>query len=460
MRRRLTLSMVATVLVTLLVVGVTTFAIARWQARATTERDLRAQSETIVAALVAGAPNGAGAPEAQRTLAAMRRAMRLEGVEIITVGPSGEPTGRLPDGVARTDLDLADLRRGQTQSGHHGSVSFAAAAETVRQVTVVVVVTATSSTRLGQSVRWFGFAAVITLIAGTLVGVVVGRRLSRPIRSAGEAARRIAAGDLSTRLPEPAGGADDEVAQLHRSINSMAAGLERARTLDQQFLLSVSHDLRTPLTAIRGHAEAILDGVAERPADSAAVITRAAERLDRLVGDLLDLARLDANTFSLSPTSTDAGELVTAAAAEFAAAADRHGLDVDLDVATGPLLVTADGNRLRQVLHNLLDNAAKYADRRIVVSVARASDGSGGAEAVVVTIDDDGPGIAPDDVAHVFERLYVARARPVRAEVGSGLGLAIVRQLTEAMGASVSAGRAPSGGARFQIRFPPAAPAP
>lgn len=451
MTRRITLAIVATVLATLLVVGGTTLTIARSQARATTERDLRVQAETLLGAVAASAPNQAGSPEVQRALAEMRRALRLDGVEVITLGPSGGLTGRLPDGVAQDDLDMGSLRDGHPISGHHGSLAYAAAAQTIRRTTVVVVVTAPTSTRVGRAARWFVLAALFTLAAGAVVGVVIGRRLARPVRRVSDAARSIAAGGLSVRLPVPAASRTDELAELDRAINAMAAGLERSRTLDQQFLLSISHDLRTPLTSIRGHAEAIVDGVSERPAESAAVIEREAQRLDRLVADLLDLARLDAHAFTLVPSSFELGTLLRDVIEEFSVTAAHHGITVTFDDAERPLVVRADGNRVRQVLHNLLDNAAKYADRRVALT-ARLDVGPEGR--AVITVDDDGPGIATEDQPHVFERLYVARARPVRAETGSGLGLAIARQLVEAMGGSITAGRAPDGGARFEFTLP------
>jgi two-component system sensor histidine kinase BaeS len=267
------------------------------------------------------------------------------------------------------------------------------------------------------------------------------------VREASAAAHRIAAGDLATRLPVPDGPPGDELDELSRSINSMAADLERARTLDQQFLLSISHDLRTPLTSIRGYAEAIADGAAPDPAGAAGVIASEAERLDRLVADLLTLARLDGRAFALHPSVHDLTVPVNDAVRAFVPAAEAAGLTVSVRVAGMPATVLADPARVQQVLGNLLANAAKLARSRIEVSIVAAPGGW------LVRVDDDGPGIPADEREHVFERLYAARTVPARAEVGSGLGLAIVHQLVAAMGGTVRADDSPLGGARLEVRF-------
>ena len=228
----------------------------------------------------------------------------------------------------------------------------------------------------------------------------------------------------------------------------MAASLERARLLDQQFLLSISHDLRTPLTSIRGYAEAITDGTAPDAAGAAAVIVAEAERLDRLVADLLTLARLDGRAFALHPIAHDLTGPVNDAVRAFLPTAEAVGVAVSVHPAGTAATALADPERVQQVLGNLLANASKFARSRIDVSIV-ADDGGW-----LVRVDDDGPGIPPDERDHVFERLYAARTRPVRAEVGSGIGLAIVHQLVDAMGGTVRADESPLGGARLEVRFP------
>jgi two-component system sensor histidine kinase BaeS len=247
-------------------------------------------------------------------------------------------------------------------------------------------------------------------------------------------------------VPEPPPGAHDEVADLSRSINAMAGALERSRGLDQQFLLAVSHDLRTPLTSIRGYAEALADGTTGDAAQAGNVILSESRRLERLVRDLLELARLDARLFSLEPDDVELHELVAACVDGFGPEAATAGVDVVLEVA--PAVVRADPDRLAQVVANLLDNALKWARSSVRVELATAGGWA------TVSVADDGAGIAEADRPHVFERLYVARRDPERRESGAGLGLAIVRELVVAMGGEVGADAGPDGGARLWFRLP------
>ena len=232
----------------------------------------------------------------------------------------------------------------------------------------------------------------------------------------------------------------------------MATSLERAQGLERQFLLSVSHDLRTPLTSIRGYAEAIADGTAPEPDRAAGVIQSEARRLERLVADLLDLAKLDARQFSFRPEAVDLAEVVADAVAGFEHQAGAAGVGMTVEGRDG-VAAWVDRDRLGQVIANLLENGLKYAALQLHVGFGVDA----GRPQVIVS--DDGTGIADDDLPHVFERLYVARRSPQRKESGSGLGLAIVRELTEAMGGSVTARHREGGGTQFVVALlpPPAA---
>ena len=166
----------------------------------------------------------------------------------------------------------------------------------------------------------------------------------------------------------------------------MASSLARGRVLEQQFLLSVSHDLRTPLTSIRGYAEAISDGAAE-PQEAAGVIRREAERLERLVAELLDLAKVQTSGFSLAIAPMDLAKRVSADTSGFVPAAKSRGITLRCDGAT-PVVVLGDPDRISQIVANLIDNALRYARDSVVVTVSQAG-GHG-----IVTVDDDGTGIA------------------------------------------------------------------
>jgi two-component system sensor histidine kinase BaeS len=231
----------------------------------------------------------------------------------------------------------------------------------------------------------------------------------------------------------------------------MAAQLEESRGGQRAFLLSISHDLRTPLTSIRGYAEALADGTLD-DADpdarkrAAAVISSEARRLERLVQDLLDLSRLDSREFSLHPRPCDAVTVVNDAALAFAPQAQELGLG--LRVLPGESAPTRlDPDRLGQIVANLVENALKYATSIVEVSTVLRD------EHLVVVVTDDGPGIPPGDVEKVFARLYTVRETPGRT-VGTGLGLAIVQEIAAAMGGHATADTPAAGGARITVSLP------
>jgi len=366
----------------------------------------------------------------------------------------GDP---IPAGVRLTSGDYTALRDGQILSGSTARQVWAAMPlnrqpnQSAKYVAVMFLTRDTTPT-IGSGVGWFVLASIATLLLGALIAARLSRRLTKPLSEATAATARIAHGDLSVRVPEHNVGSTDELDALARSINEMADSLERSRGLERQFLLSVSHDLRTPLTSIRGYAEAIADGAAPDAREAAGVILAESRRLERLVRDLLDLAKLEGRQFSLQLGTVDLGELMSDSVDGFRHEMEEAGLRLELHRPDHPVLALADRDRLAQVVANLVENAHKYASGSIAVTVIDDPTGPR------VEVADDGPGIAPEDLPHVFERLYVAGHQPKRKEVGSGLGLAIVRELTEAMGGGVRAEADPGGGARIVVQLRPAAP--
>lgn len=454
MTRRLATVIVSVVIATLLLAGAGTLLLSAARARTTTVNELRAQAEQMADNIgeVLDIDESLTAIEQAkqlrnrlRLLATMRQVVELDDVSVLIVQRNGEIEGDLPSSLSIDDIQLDVLATGQSTADNRGKLAYAAApaaGPVGRQY--IVVMTRRIDAGLGPSFRLFVWASIATILLALGAAYLLGRRLSKPIREASAATQQIAAGHLGTRLVEPPARQHDELAELSRNVNGMAAALERSRGLEQQFLLSVSHDLRTPLTSIRGYAEAIDDGNVD-PKHAAAVIRAESARLERLVADLLDLAKLQAQSFTFHPQSVDvsaAAHTVTAAAAGSKPGITFH------PVTTGALLVTADPDRLAQALANLVENAGKYASSAVLVST-RAENGW-----AVVTVDDDGPGIAEHDQPHVFERLYVARHLPERRENSSGLGLAIVKELITGMGGQVTASGAPNGGARLSIRLP------
>ncbi len=389
----------------------------------------------------------------EQALELLKAANGLDGAAIVRIVPADDPPPTLLEaeleigGYPTTEfLDaiggdaLARLQAGELLDGAIGDVAYAAKANPpVGNIQRVAIVTRPIASSAAASAALFAIASAAGLVVAGAFAALLSRRLAAPLRTVEAATRRIAEGDLSVRVAVRSRGAggDDEVGDLGRSINTMAAELERSRASERQFLLSVSHDLRTPLTSIRGFAEALADGEAPDPARAAEVIAAEARRLERLVRDLLDLAKLETRQFRLDMRRIDATDVATDTADGFLPAAERAGLTLELDAEEG-LFVNADPDRLAQIFANLIENALKYARTRVLVSAHREG------EQVILRVGDDGLGIAAEDLPHIFERLFTSDRQPTR-KIGSGLGLAIVRELVVAMGGSVRAVTSPDG---------------
>ena len=293
--------------------------------------------------------------------------------------------------------------------------------------------------------RPFTLAFVIAAAAGAgIAGVaafLLAGAVARPIGRVALASRRLAAGE--THGPLPVEGSS-EVASLALAFNQMAEGLDRAKDAERSFLLSVSHELKTPLASIRGHGEALLDRVLDVP-KGAGVVVQESKRLERLVQDLLDLARLNQRVFSVTPQPVDLAAAAAEAVQRHETEARRVGVSL---VAEGSADAPAigDPDRMLQVLSNLIENALRStpAGGRVTVT---ASPGE-------VRIADTGPGLAPEDLPRAFERFYLHSRYGTNRGVGTGLGLAIVKELTEAMDGSVTVELRAGGGTTFIVRLP------
>lgn len=457
MRRRILLAIVSTVALALVLAGAGTYLLLGRQADRATESGLRAQAEGLSALLDLSRSAKLGAVRQQKVVSGLK----LEGISVILVGPKGALRGELPPGVSPSDLPPTSLIEGQTLSGRHASIIWASASSPLARGGALAVVITRSSDRPRPPLGWFLVSGGLALAVGAAVAWGLSGDLTRPLRRAHDATRRIAAGDLTSRLPDPSATDRTEVADLTRSINDMAAALEHSRGLERQFLLSVSHDLRTPLTSIRGYAEAISDGTATDPVAAARVIGTEAQRLGRLVGDLLDLARLDADGFTFAFQVIPVAEVVTEVAEGFRPTAEAAEVALHLAPVVPGTTARIDPGRLGQCVANLMENGLRYATSQLWVEAQPGADGG-----AVVTVTDDGPGIAAADLPRVFERLYADERRPTRGPApgsagGSGLGLAIVRELVAAMGGQVRAESPalPDGtGARFVLSLPPPLP--
>ncbi|MGB8021104.1 MAG: HAMP domain-containing sensor histidine kinase [Candidatus Nanopelagicales bacterium] len=294
-------------------------------------------------------------------------------------------------------------------------------------------------------------ALLLGLAVAVIIGYLLARRLTRPLAEAAAAANAMGAGHRDVRI-DPHGPA--EVADIAIALNGLAAGLAESEGRQREFLLTVSHELRTPLTSIKGYSEALADGVVdpEDVPEIAGIVRSEADHLDRLVADLLDLARLGAVDVQIEPVDLDLASFGTDAASVWAARAERVGVRfVDL-VDRTPRPVRTDPNRVRQIIDNLMENALRVTGEGapVVLHVGPAeTDGW-----FVVEVRDGGPGLTSDDLAVAFEpgELH-ARYRGIR-KVGSGVGLALVARLAQRLGGRAEAGAAPEGGAAFRVVLP------
>jgi two-component system sensor histidine kinase BaeS len=441
-RRRLTIAIVGVTAAALLAAGVGALLLARRAAVDDARQGLLGQATAIA--------RGTQAAEAARPtptspgrgtiLPILKRVVRLDGAEVVSI-KAGQFATALPSGLSAGNIHPAQVSEGLSVSGTKGNLVYAAvpvpptAAERNRGLTEpqeAVVLTRRVS-NAGPSWVYMVLVGAGTLAVAAVVAERLSRRVTRPLDKAVAATGRIAEGDLGTQVPV-ARGDYPELASLGRSINTMAVSLSRARGLERQFLMAVSHDLRTPLTSIRGFAEAIAEGAATDTQLAASVIASESRRLERLVGDLLELAKLDARRFSLDVRPTDVGEVVVDTAEGFRPVVEKAGLELVVDCHDDQRLdAMVDPDRLAQVLANLVENAYKFAQGNIRVA-ATARDGAG----VEIVVEDDGPGIKADELPSVFERSFHLSRKPAR-QMGSGLGLVIVAQLAGAMDATVRA---------------------
>jgi signal transduction histidine kinase len=301
------------------------------------------------------------------------------------------------------------------------------------------------------------------LVVGAATGaLLVFRPTHRRLQALQESARAVGSGEMGVRAPETGG---DEVTALAHAFNEMAGQLEQRtealETLDRtrrQLVADVSHELTTPLAAIRGYVETLsmpevpLDG--DTRARYLRIVTEETDRLEHIVGDLLDVARLEGGGGTLVIDDVSIAQLFERVRHRHAQVIDQKNITLETAEPAAGLVVRGDPNRLEQAVQNLVSNAARHTPvgGRIVVSAVRKEDG------VVLSVEDTGPGIPPEHLPRIFDRFYkvdVSRTGTALPS-GSGLGLSIVRAIVERHGGRISASNAPAGGARFEIWLPQA----
>ncbi len=294
-------------------------------------------------------------------------------------------------------------------------------------------------------------ALLVGLATATAAGMLLARRLARPLREMSIAAHELATGRRDIRV---AATGPTEVAEVGDALNRLAAALVASEQRQREFLLSVSHELRTPLTAIRGFAEALADGITapdEVPGTGQVVLAEAL-RLDRLVRDLLDLARLGADDFHVDLATVDITGIVGAAARVWEKRCSAEGIPLRVELPDEPVVAVTDATRCRQIIDGLAENALRVVPTGAPLVFALRKEG----EHAVIEVRDAGPGLTAEDCAVAFERsVLYERYRGIRP-VSTGLGLALVAGLTARLGGRAEAGTAPEGGAAFTIRLPTA----
>lgn len=304
-----------------------------------------------------------------------------------------------------------------------------------------------ASELISEDLRRLLIAVFVGAAVAAAIGLLVARRLTRPLRNAAEAAERLSAGEREVRLSAVG---PKEIADIAESLNRLGDSLAVSEGRQREFLLSVSHELRTPLTAIRGYGEALSDGLTEDSSVAGAAVVDETRRLERLVADLLDLARLGAVDMSIELTGVDLGDTVTRAAAAWRSRFDAAGVELRSEIPAETVIVQADPERLRQILDNLIENALRVTPSGQPVVLAVTADQHYGA----MSVRDGGPGLTPDDMAVAFEPAELFSRYQGLRKVGTGVGLALVGRLADRMGGVARVWPAPEGGAAFGVWLP------
>lgn len=438
---RIALVTFAVALIAVLVTAVVSLQVVQNVAQSQARQQLRAQATALVG-------EAGSAPTRLNRLA---ERLAVLGDRFAVVSPDGTVTGAARASVS--DAVVRELKRGRTVSttttlsgtdavliaipdGNGGGVVG------VRKVADIAAANA-------QLIGWIVAALLIGLVAAMVAGVLLAGWIGRPLSRLADGARALAGGRRGVPIEEQR---IDQVEDIAQALRSLDSALTTSEDRQREFLLSVSHELRTPLTAIRGYAEALADGVIP-PADVAGVgatLTVEAERLRRFVDDLLELARLEADDFAITPQEFDARDTVARAQQAWAGAALRAGVELRSHAPADALLIVTDEVRLRQVLDGLIENALRVTPQgaSIVVTAERTAGG------VALDVRDGGPGLSPNDLGVAFERgALQTRYRDVRP-VGTGLGLSIARRLVQRLGGTITVGTAPEGGASFRVSMP------
>ena len=297
-----------------------------------------------------------------------------------------------------------------------------------------------------QTNRILLYGALIGAVIALLLGIFLSRTLTRPIRELTQATHAVSEGDLSQQVPVRS---SDELGELAQAFNKMSSELSRSVNSRKQMTADIAHELRTPLSLILGHAEAVHDGVLPPTRENFEIIREEATRLEHLVNDLRILSLADAGELSIIPQSIEPQRLLQEVAAIYQYQTQRKNITLDLDVASPLSNIEVDPGRMTQVLTNILDNALRHTPEagRIIISAKEVNN------QVELAIQDSGPGLKAEDLDHIFDRFYRTDSSRQR-DGGSGLGLAIARSIVQAHGGQLSAESEAGNGLKVIVRLP------
>jgi histidine kinase len=276
-----------------------------------------------------------------------------------------------------------------------------------------------------------GYAVTASVLAALLVSLFLSRRIVAPVRTLTVASQHIAEGHYDERVQVDG---SDEIAQLARRFNQMAAQLEQVESMRRQLIGDVTHELRTPLTSIKGYMEGLVDGVLPSTPETFDQIHHEADRLSRLVDDLQELSRVEANAYSLDIHPLSVSSLVQTSIKRLSPQATAKRITLHSNLPSDLPSIQADEDRITQVLVNLVANAIQYTTDggEVTISAARHSD------EVYISVGDTGIGIPPEHIVNLFTRFYrVDKSRSRNAGGGSGIGLTIAKHLVEAQGGRI-----------------------
>ncbi len=480
LRVRIITSLVLIVVITLAIAGLTLYATFRGYQEDLTTASLKQIASPIYYNLTVPSTfsnTERGVQRLRQELLAYIRLQKQEtGVIILFVGSNGRvindfapDTDAFRDEVFEIPLppargpNFADLASGEytTTDGERLLFVTVPMPQTVRNQetginAIVVALPATAGPNVYADLRQrLIFAGIIGSVAALFAGFFLWLSVYRPLAKVTTGIRAVSRGDYGQRVPETG---PTEVRALATDVNAMASSVQASQRTLREFLANVSHELKTPLTSIRGFSQAMLDGTLETPeerARAARVIDAESKRVLHLVGELMDLSRLEMGQQRMDIVNVSAAELLRHAADVFALHGEGSGVSLELTSAPEDLMIAADFDRIEQVLGNLIDNAFRHSPPGGVVRISATAQKSGTVEFFV---GDDGAGIAPEDLPHVFDRFY--RSIDETAGSGAGLGLAISKEIVRAHGGEIRAASPPSGGSTFSFTVPETQPAP